>query len=186
MSDLPLFQFVLTLAIMVVFLIANRLNIQIINRLGTYKGVPESRVINVQKFFKILMFLIALIGALAIWGVGYRGVLIFASSIIAVLGVALFAQWSLLSNITAGVIIFFSFPARIGDKVEIIDGSNVIIGTIIEINVFQLLLRDDKGFDISYPNNLVLQRPVRRLSATRAISKDNKTSALTSRFKGRS
>lgn len=186
MSDFPLFQFVLTLAIMVSFLIANRLNIKIINRLGVYKEVPESRIINVQKFFKILMFLIAIISVLAIWGVGYRGVFIFASSIIAVLGVALFAQWSLLSNITAGVIIFFSFPARIGDKIEIIDGSNVITGTIIEINVFQLLLRDDKGFDIYYPNNLVFQRPVRRLLATRAISKENKTSALNSRFKGRS
>ncbi|MDA3806376.1 MAG: mechanosensitive ion channel [Thiomicrorhabdus sp.] len=186
MSDLPLFQFGLTLAIMFSFLIANRLNIKIMNRLGAYKGVPESRVINIQKVFKILMFLIALIAVLAIWGVGYRGVLIFASSIIAVLGVALFAQWSLLSNITAGVIIFFAFPARIGDKIEIIDGSDVITGTIIEINIFQLLLRDDKGFDISYPNNLVLQRPVRRLLASRAISKDNKTSALKSRFKDRS
>ncbi|WP_019556038.1 mechanosensitive ion channel domain-containing protein [Thiomicrorhabdus arctica] len=185
MSDLPLFQFVLTLAIMVTFLIANRLNIKIMNRLGAYKGVPESRVINVQKYFKTLMFLIALIGVLAIWGVDYRGVLIFASSIIAVLGVALFAQWSLLSNITAGVIIFFAFPARIGDKIEIIDGSDVITGTIIEINIFQMLLRDENGFDISYPNNLVLQRPVRRLLATREVQKDHKTSVLKSRFKGR-
>lgn len=186
MSDLPLFQFVLTLVIMLSFLIANRLNIKIINRLGVYKGVPESRVINIQKYFKTLMFLIALIGVLAIWGVDYRGVLIFASSIVAVLGVALFAQWSLLSNITAGVIIFFAFPARIGDKIEIIDGSDVITGTIIEINIFQMLLRDDKGFDISYPNNLVLQRPVRRLLATVEVSKDKKISALTSRFKARS
>lgn len=186
MSDLPLFQFALTLAMLVSFIIANRLNIQIMNRLGAYKGVPEYRVINVQKYFKILMFLMVLIGVLAIWGVDYRGVLIFASSIVAVLGVALFAQWSLLSNITAGVIIFFVFPARIGDKIEIIDGSDVITGTIIEINIFQMLLRDDKGFDISYPNNLVLQRPVRRLLATRDLSKYKKISALKSRFKGRS
>lgn len=186
MSDLPLFQCALTLAILVSFLIANRLNIKIMNRLGAYKGVPEYRIKNVQKYFKILMFLISLIGVLAIWGVDYRGVLIFASSIIAVLGVALFAQWSLLSNITAGVIIFFAFPARIGDKIEIIDGSDVITGTIIEINIFQMLLRDDNGFDISYPNNLVLQRPVRRLLATSAPSKDKKISPLKSRFKGRS
>lgn len=186
MSDLPLFKFALTLAIMLSFLIANHLNIKIMNRLGKYKGAPESRVIHVQKYFKILMFLIALISVLAIWGVDYRGVLIFASSIIAVLGVALFAQWSLLSNITAGVIIFFAFPARIGDKIEIIDGSDVITGTIVEINIFQMLLRDDKGFDISYPNNLILQRPIRRLLATKDVSKDKKTSALKSRFKARS
>jgi small-conductance mechanosensitive channel len=148
--------------------------------------VPESRVVHIQKYFKVLIFLIVLIGLLAIWGVDYRGVLIFASSIVAVLGVALFAQWSLLSNMTAGVIIFFTFPARIGDKIEIIDGSDVITGTIVEINIFQMLLRDDKGFDISYPNSLVLQRPVRRLLATRDLSKGKQTSTLKSRFKERS
>ena len=186
MSDLPLFQLILTLVIMVSFVVVNRINVRVMNRLGVYKGVPESRVINVQKYFKILTFLIVLIVLLAVWGVDYRGVLIFASSIVAVLGVALFAQWSLLSNITAGVIIFFAFPARIGDKIEIIDGGDVITGTIVEINIFQMLLRDDKGFDISYPNNLVLQRPVRRLLATKDVSKDKKTSALQSRFKARS
>lgn len=185
MSDLPLFQIALTLILMASFIILNRLNVKVMNRLGIYKGVPESRIINVQKYFKILSFLIVLLGLLAVWGVDYRGVLIFASSIIAVLGVALFAQWSLLSNITAGVIIFFAFPARIGDKIEIIDGSDVITGTIIEINIFQVLLRDDEGFDISYPNSLVLQRPVRRLLPNPKELKEVVRPALQSRLKAR-
>jgi len=130
--------------------------------------------------FFVLLFILA-----AIWGVDYHGLFLFASSILAVLGVALFAQWSLLSNVTSSVILFFSFPARIGDKIEIIDGSNIITGTITEINIFQMLLRDDKGYEISYPNNLILQRPVRKLSTSKPLSKDNKKSALKERIKAR-
>ncbi len=68
-----------------------------------------------------------------------------------------------LSNITAGVLIFFSFPVRIGDKMEIIDGASTVIGEIVEINLFQIILRDDDGKMVSYPNNLLLQKAVRKL-----------------------
>ena len=49
-----------------------------------------------------------------------------------------------------------------------------------------MLLRDDEGLDISYPNNLILQRPVRRLLAGNDVVQGKKTSALKSRFKDRS
>ena len=37
------------------------------------------------------------------------------------MGVAMFAQWSILSNITSGIILFFSFPFKIGDLILIHD-----------------------------------------------------------------
>jgi small-conductance mechanosensitive channel len=33
----------------------------------------------------------------------------------------------------------------------------------VEINLFQIILRDDDGKMVSYPNNLLLQKAVRKL-----------------------
>ncbi|WP_319381129.1 mechanosensitive ion channel domain-containing protein [Thiomicrorhabdus sp.] len=129
-------------------------------RLGESKSVPAVRIEHILKYQKVVGVFVALILLMMIWGVDYRGLLLLASSVVAVLGVALFAQWSILSNITAGVIVFFSFPARIGDEVEIIDGANSLRGTIVEINIFQVVLKDAEGHEIAYPNSLILQRPV--------------------------
>jgi len=139
-----------------------------LKRLGIAKKVPEIRVKNVTRYFHLVLFLTLLVLVMMVWGVDYRGLLVFASSILAVIGVALVAQWSILSNITAGVIVFFSFPARIGDTIEIVDGATKMKGTITEINLFQVLLEDDNGQAVAYPNNLILQRPVIKVATTSA------------------
>jgi hypothetical protein len=56
-----------------------------------------------------------------ITGVEYAQISIFLSSVFAVIGVALFAQWSILSSVNASMIIFFGFPYHGGDKIRIID-----------------------------------------------------------------
>ncbi|WP_319558372.1 mechanosensitive ion channel domain-containing protein [Thiomicrorhabdus sp.] len=132
----------------------------LLTRLGESKSVPAVRIDHILKYLKVIGVFVVLILLMMIWGVDYRGLLVLASSVVAVLGVALFAQWSILSNITAGVIVFFSFPARIGDEVEIIDGANSLRGTIVEINIFQVVLQDADEHLIAYPNSLILQRPV--------------------------
>ncbi|MDX1796756.1 MAG: mechanosensitive ion channel [Hydrogenovibrio sp.] len=164
MNDLPLFQILLTVASVLGLGIFNWASRKALLTLGLRKNVPEIRVTHIRKYFKIIAFLTTVILILTIWGVDYRGLLVFASSILAVLGVALVAQWSILSNITAGVIIFFAFPVRIGDVVEIIDGANAITGKIIEINIFQVILRSKDDTVVSYPNSLILQRPIRKIS----------------------
>ena len=75
----------------------------------------------------------------------------------------MFAQWSILSNVTASIIIFFTFPARVGDKIRIVDGENSIEGTIQEISLFQIELKDSDSHTVLYPNNLLLQKPVVKL-----------------------
>ena len=72
----------------------------------------------------------------------------------------MFAQWSILSNVTASIIIFFTFPARVGDSIRIVDGDNSVEGKIKEISLFQIELNDQDGNLIMYPNNLLLQKPV--------------------------
>ena len=56
------------------------------------------------------------------------------------------------------MVIFFTYPARIGDKIRIIDGENTLEGTILDISMFQVLLEDDDQNMISFPNNLLIQK----------------------------
>jgi len=162
------FQLLLSVVLLLGYLFSKWTISKLLKRLGIAKKVPEIRVKNVTRYFHLVLFLTLLVLVMMVWGVDYRGLLVFASSILAVIGVALVAQWSILSNITAGVIVFFSFPARIGDTIEIVDGATKMKGTITEINLFQVLLEDDKGQAVAYPNNLILQRPVIKVATTSA------------------
>ncbi len=132
----------------------------ILKKVAQRKGVAEKRVFYIEKVFEVLFVVTTLIVLAFIWSVDIKGVSVFASSVFAIIGVALFAQWSILSNITASIIIFFTFPARVGDKIKVVDGDNSIEGTIREISLFQVELIDDENNVVLYPNNLLLQKPV--------------------------
>lgn len=133
------------------------------NKIGKFKRVSEKRVYYISKTFSLMVFIIALLLLAFIWSVNLSGLLIFASSIFAVIGVALFAQWSILSNVTSSIIIFFTFPSRVGDKIHVIDGENSVIGEIVEISLFQIEIKDEDGNTIFYPNNLFIQKPIKKL-----------------------
>ena len=72
----------------------------------------------------------------------------------------MFAIWSILSNVTAGIILFFNFPYKVGDKIEIHDKEFPIKAVIEDIRAFQLHLRLENGDLVTYPNNLMLQKAV--------------------------
>ena len=67
------------------------------------------------------------------------------------------------SNITASITIFFAFPYKIGDRIRILDKDDSVTGVITEIGLFYVRVRDDNGDLVTYPANLILQKPVRRL-----------------------
>ena len=110
--------------------------------------------------FHILLFLLLVVVLSIVWGVDIKGLLVLASSMIAVIGVALFAAWSLLSNITAFFILLGQRSFAQGRVVKVIDGSNSIEGTIVEVNLFSTELKTAEGEMIVYPNNLIVSRPV--------------------------
>jgi len=133
-----------------------------ITRIGTVKGVDTYRIKYISKIIQIILALLFLIVLFLTLGIQYSQVSLFLSSFFAVAGIALFAQWSILSNITASLIIFFAFPYRIGDKVRIADADFDLSGTIEEITLFHVILSHENTL-ITYPNSLILQKAVTKL-----------------------
>jgi small-conductance mechanosensitive channel len=97
---------------------------------------------------------------LIIWGVKLEDLGIVLSSFFAILGVALFATWSILSNISAGIILFFSFPFKIGDRIKIQDDDFPLEAVITDIRAFYVELKTEESTLVTYPNNLFLQKGV--------------------------
>ncbi|MCJ1805959.1 mechanosensitive ion channel family protein [Flavobacterium covae] len=91
---------------------------------------------------------------------------LFASSILTALGVAFFAQWSLLSNITSSLILFFNHPLKLGDTIRILDKDFPLEGEIIELTYFFVYLKTADGQTITIPNSLILQKSVSIIEKT--------------------
>ncbi|WP_373058721.1 mechanosensitive ion channel domain-containing protein [Zunongwangia sp. H14] len=129
-------------------------------RVGQRAEIHITRTRLMFKYINILMFIIAILLLSIAWGIGWRQFAVIFSSVFAIIGVALFAIWSILSNITSGIIMFFSFPYKIGDKIKIHDKDLPIEAIIEDIKAFHLHLRTMEGELITYPNNLMLQKAV--------------------------
>ncbi|MCD8176215.1 MAG: mechanosensitive ion channel family protein [Tannerellaceae bacterium] len=114
----------------------------------------------IKQILYVLLNILFVFALAIIWGVNPENLLIGLSSIFAVIGVAMFAQWSILSNITAGIIMFFNAPFRIGNRIHIHDKDLPIDATIENIHTFYTDIRTDEGELIVIPNNLFLQKIV--------------------------
>lgn len=133
---------------------------KVVRRFARVSQTLEHRSNLVIKYFNILFGSIALIAIFIIWGVKPQNVILVFSSVFAVIGVAMFAQWSILSNITSGIILFFSAPFKIGDTIRIHDKDFPIEAEIEDIRGFHTYLKTKEGELITYPNSLLLQKGI--------------------------
>jgi len=129
-------------------------------------SISKRRDINVQRTSLIVRYINTLVtfgvlfAILLIWGIEPNQVALVFSSVFAVIGIGLFAIWSILSNVTAGVILYFYYPFKIGDKIKIQDKDFPLEAEIEDIKAFQIHLRTDSGELVTYPNNLILQKSI--------------------------
>jgi small-conductance mechanosensitive channel len=133
-----------------------------IKKVGNISDLNMARRRLVSKYFSFGFTTLTIIALTFIWGVNVKELSLILSSVFAVIGVALFAQWSILSNVTAGIILFFSFPFKIGDRIKIMDKEIENAGTYIieDIRAYHIHLRRENGELLTYPNNLMLQKAV--------------------------
>jgi small-conductance mechanosensitive channel len=114
------------------------------------------RIINL-----FLWIFIAIVLA-GIWNINKEGLVVFITSIITVMGVAFFAQWSILSNITASLILFFNHPLKIGETVQILDKEFDIEGELIDISFFFMYIKTKENHLVTIPTSVVLAKTIVR------------------------
>lgn len=147
--------------ILLVLLILFRIvSTKLVRRYAKSSHTIEHRTNLVIKYIHLLINILAVTALIIIWGVQTKDIFIALSSITTVVGVAMFAQWSILSNITSGIILFFSFPFKIGDVIKIHDKDFPIEAEIEDIGAFHVYLKTHEGEMVIFPNNLLLQKGI--------------------------
>jgi small-conductance mechanosensitive channel len=153
-------QTVGTLILVILVVIMRIIIARLVKRFAQATHIIEHRTNLVIKYIHLLITILATIAIIVIWGVQTKDIFIAISSITTVVGVAMFAQWSILSNITSGIILFFSFPFKIGDVILIHDKDFPIVAEIEDIRAFHVSLITKEGEKIIYPNNLLFQKGI--------------------------
>lgn len=153
-------QWLESVAILLVYVLVYFANKTIINK--ALKNTPLQRtrrkiIIKVLQLFTTLAFFILLA---AVWGLKQSEIAVFASTILTALGIAFFAQWSLLSNITSSVLLFFNHPLKLGDTIKVLDKDYPVEGEVIELTYFFVHLKTNNGEIVTIPNSLFLQKSI--------------------------
>ena len=112
------------------------------------------------RMINLLLTITSIVFIAAIWGVKQTDIVVFISSIMAILGIAFVAQWSLLSNITAGLILFFNHPLKIGDHIKILEKDFIIEGIVNDISFFFIHIKTENNEKITISNTVILQKTI--------------------------
>lgn len=162
--DVNYLKIIETFVILIVYLLVRRITNRLVDKNLTTRIIQESRGKIIKKAINLILITICVSMLLIIWGVNQSDLAAYVGSILTVVGVAFFAQWSILSNITASVIIFFTHSVRIDDMVVIMEGKDYeVSGKVIDIGLFFVTLLSEEGQEISLPNNIFIQKMVKKV-----------------------
>jgi small-conductance mechanosensitive channel len=118
--------------------------------------IRKSRYFAIRRLLTVFSLLLSLVVLILIWNVDLKHVWVSATGVLALIAVAFVAVWSLVGNILAGVIIYFTSPFKIEDTIEIMpDG---IRGSVLAINTFYTVLMTEHQNYINVPNSLLFQK----------------------------
>lgn len=151
---------IITLITSGVFIIVGYIIKRLMKSYARAAHLSEHRTNLIAKYINFFLIILYIVIIIAVWGLEAKSIFGYITGALTVIGVAFFAQWSILSNITSGIILFFSFPFRIGDVIKVHDKDFPIEGQIEDIKAFHTILKTRDGEIITYPNNLLLQKGV--------------------------
>ena len=152
-------QIVETAVVLILYVLAFFIINTIINNVLKNTQLQRARRKIIIKAVHLFTSLTALILIAAIWGLNQNEIALFASTILTALGIAFFAQWSLLSNITSSILLFFNHPVKLGDTIKIMDKDCPFEGEVTELNYFFVHLKTKDGEIITIPNSILMTKP---------------------------
>lgn len=153
-------EILFTLILLIVLYSINTLVKRAIRKFGKSSSINMNSRKIIFYLSNLMFYILSFAGISLIWGVNLEDFSIFITSILAFVGIGFVAQWSILSNLTASVILFFSHPLRLGNRVRVLDKDFDWTGRVEDITGFYLFLRTDDDRMITIPTNLVIQKGI--------------------------
>lgn len=169
---LQIIESVITLIILIFSL---KISQRVINKAGIQFSYQVARIKIVQKVTNFVLNLLALGILLLIWGIAPSQLLTHIATMFTVVGIAFLAQWSIVSNITATLIIFFNHHVKIGDTIKILDKDYEIEGVISDIGAFFIIIKVDGDEYVSLPSNVFMQKMVKKVNVDIPIEETQET-----------
>jgi MscS family membrane protein len=105
-------EIIYSVIVLIVMLIIRAIIVVAVNKIGKKSGTTEARAALIGRYATVTLGTDGFLIEAFILGAKTSDITLVFSSVFAVIGIALFAIWSILSNITSGVIMFFSFPLQ--------------------------------------------------------------------------
>jgi len=153
-------QIIETIVVLVSYLAVHFLTKITVNNTLKQTQLQRGRRKMIIKAAHLLFFFTALILLAAIWGLKQNEIAVFVGTILTALGITFFAQWSLLSNITSSLLLFFNHPVKIGDTIKVLDKEYPFEGEVSDLTYFFVHLKTESGETITIPNSLLFQKSV--------------------------
>lgn len=122
-------------------------------------GIRPSRYFVIRRILRIFSMLVGIFALLLIWEVSLENMWVHITGVLAVVAIAFFAVWSLVGNLLAGIILYFTSPFGMEEEIEIMPDE--IRGKVLAINSFYTVLQDGDGNYINIPNALFFQKYIR-------------------------
>ena len=164
----------------VIVIVAAFITVSFITRLmaGSIRGLEqrlslsEESLLGFTRVIKGIVWLIAAMLILSLWGVSVSGLWTLLVSAAAVIGVGFLAVWAIISNATASLFITVWRPFQSGDTVELLPEN--FKGRVIGRNMMFTVLREENGSRLHVPNNLFFQK-IFRVSQGEDLSRSQQT-----------
>lgn len=158
-----LLQYKINIVITVLIVVANSFLVKglipIVRRYTRSSRLKPNSLDKARVSIRMLANVISIVLILFVWGFDFNGLMTMSVGLIALLGVSLFASWSILSNVTAFFLLVFHESYKRGNFIRVIAGDNYLEGYISEINLFNTrLITEDKEV-IVYPNIQLMSNP---------------------------
>lgn len=162
-NDVFITQLVLTLVTILAWILINGLVRHESRKVRDKYGLSITRYYMIRRLSTISINLAALIILLVIWGIHVKNLWVSITSVMAMVAVAFFAVWSLIGNILAGILIYFTNPFKIGDYIEV--APDKIEGRVLAINTFFTVLKDEMDESVvSVPNTIFFQKYIKKVN----------------------
>ncbi|MBL7788820.1 MAG: mechanosensitive ion channel [Chitinophagales bacterium] len=153
-------QIIETITVILGYLVTHFVTKYLVNHSLKQTHLQRGRRKMIVKAVHLLSFITATVLLAAIWGLKQHEIAVFVGTIITALGIAFFAQWSLLSNITSSLLLFFNHPMKIGDSIKVLDKDYAIEGEVVDLTYYFVHVKTSEGEVTTIPNSIIFQKSV--------------------------